>query len=546
MSRSHFRSRLLAVAFLLLGTAAAAADARVCGTQWLRLNADRLPLPAAKVLAPRQDEGEIEVGSRRDFVVGGRAFLEPAVCQYAGEHCYVFVESAQWDANGGPVLQVDVDFIGELFDRAAPADAERGVYDLASEVFGAPADVDGDQRIFILIVDLGNTNPDRPDLAGFFDRRVARHPDPLLRRDTVYLDAATVRRRRYLAGGTLAHEFQHLIHWAHDEDEEAWVDEGLSGYAEELAGYPDADPAAVPAFLQNPTTGLTNWQSRASDYGATYLFMSLLAESYGPDAVRALVAEPGNGVAGIDAVLRDAEGEGGFEKVWARWIVGNYAAAGPYGYAALRGRRVLPVPAPRLPIEGIEGAINGEWGGIYVLFRRPGGLALRFTGERGGDFRVWTYAMRSGAGELAALELDAAGEGGTEVAGADSVVLIVGRGASGEGRFELSAEAATGVLAAGGESPPPGLGLGAAYPNPFNRRVAIPFSLPAASSLELSLYNSLGQRVRLLRRGWHPAGDHAVAWDGLDEDGGEAAGGTYVVLLRGPSGQVAGKVILAR
>ena len=169
--------------------------------------------------------------------------MEPAICRYVGEHCYVFVESVQWDANGGPVLQVDVDFVGELFDYAVPSNARRGIYDLASEAFGEPADVDGDERVFILLVDLGNANPDRPDLAGFFDRRVAEHPDPRLRRDTVYLDAATVRRRRYLAGGTLAHEFQHLIHWAHDQDEEAWVEEGLSGYAEELAGYPDADPA---------------------------------------------------------------------------------------------------------------------------------------------------------------------------------------------------------------------------------------------------------------------------------------------------------------
>ena len=238
MVHFHLRSRLFAIALFLLGTAAPVVDARVCGTQWLLRHAEQFPLPAAKVLAPRQDEEEIEVGSVREFVVGGRSSLEQAVCQYVGKHCYVFVESAQWDANGGPVLQVDVDFIGELFDHAAPSDAERGVYELAAEAFGAPADVDGDERIFILLVDLGNTNPERPDLAGFFDPRVARHPDPRLRRDILYLDAATVRLRRNLAGGTLAHEFQHLIHWAHDEDEESWVDEGLSGYARNWPAIP--------------------------------------------------------------------------------------------------------------------------------------------------------------------------------------------------------------------------------------------------------------------------------------------------------------------
>ena len=547
MHQFIFRSCLSIIALSLLGTAASIADARVCGTQWLRRNAERLPLPSAKVLAGQQDEDPIEVGSQREFVVAGRSSLEPAVCRYAGEHCYVFVESAQWDANGGPVLQVDVDFVGELFDHAVPSDAERGIYDLASEAFGEPADVDGDARVFILILDLGNSNPDRPDLAGFFDPRVAAHPDTLLRRDTVYLDAATVRRRRYLAGGTLAHEFQHLIHWAHDEDEESWVDEGLSGYAEELAGYPDADPAAVPAFLMDPQVSLTNWQNRADNYGATYLFMSFLAEKFGPESIRALVGEPGNGIDGIEAVLDGSEGEGGFEEVWARWIVGNYAVEEKhYGYGALRGRRVLPVPAPGLPIERIGGAIEGEWGSIYVLFRHEGSLALQFAAEPEGSFHVWTYAMRKGMGDLAAVELDSSGGGVAQVVNVDSLVLIVGRGASPGREFELSARVATAVAASSDQTLPLGPVLAPVYPNPFNRRVLIPFSLSSAEVVELSLYNSLGQRVRLLRRGLLPPGSHQVVWDGLDEGGGELASGTYLVLLRSGPKHVARKISLLR
>ena len=173
-------------------------------------------------------------------------------------------------------------------------------------------------------------------------------------------------------------------------------------------------------------------------------------------------------------------------------------------------------------------------------------MVLRFAGERTGAFHVRTYAMRGGAGELATVELDPDGKGEAEVANVDSLVLIVGRGASEGAEFELSAEVRTAVVAAAGEGAPQDLRLGAAYPNPFNRRALIPFHLPAAAAVELSLYNSLGQRVRLLRRGWHPPGDHQAAWDGLDQDGGEAASGTYLVLLRGASGQVAGAVTLAQ
>ena len=35
----------------------------------------------------------------------------------------------------------------------------------------------------------------------------------------------------------LAHEFQHMIHWHNDRNEETWVNEGLSEFAQEVAGY---------------------------------------------------------------------------------------------------------------------------------------------------------------------------------------------------------------------------------------------------------------------------------------------------------------------
>ena len=31
--------------------------------------------------------------------------------------------------------------------------------------------------------------------------------------------------------GTLAHEFQHMIHWANDRNEDTWVNEGMSDLA---------------------------------------------------------------------------------------------------------------------------------------------------------------------------------------------------------------------------------------------------------------------------------------------------------------------------
>ena len=121
-----------------------------------------------------------------------------------------------------------------------------------------------------------------------------------MRRDILYIDEWFLRRHAYLARGTLAHEFQHLIHWGHDPDEEIWLNEGMSGYAEALAGFPEADSTVVDAFLQRPGAGLTGWDNQAWNYGSTYLFSAFLAERYGGDLIRAVVAEQENGSRGIE------------------------------------------------------------------------------------------------------------------------------------------------------------------------------------------------------------------------------------------------------
>lgn len=57
--------------------------------------------------------------------------------------------------------------------------------------------------------------------------------------------------------GTLAHEFQHMIHWYNDRNEETWVNEGLAELAALLNGF---DPGGADlAFTANPDTQLNTW-----------------------------------------------------------------------------------------------------------------------------------------------------------------------------------------------------------------------------------------------------------------------------------------------
>jgi hypothetical protein len=65
------------------------------------------------------------------------------------------------------------------------------------------------------------------------------------------------------------------------------------------------------------------------------------------------------------------------------------------------------------------------------------------------------------------------------------------------------------------------------YPNPFNPTCVISYALPVESRVTLSIYNILGQRVKLLVDEYQHAGYKIVKWDGKDEEGDQVASGIY-------------------
>ena len=511
-----FFSRVALVAWMLSLPLVAAAEERICGTHWLEQHRASFPAPAAKAVGASQETGPIEVGTQLAFYVRTEPVLKLATCRYKGTHCYIFVEESQWDIIAA---QPDVDKLGALFDAATPADPERGVFAMAVNAFGEPADEDGDPRIFILLLDI----PDER-VAGYFDGELYERAQPELRRDTIYLDANKVAFSAYLAHATLAHEFQHLIHWGRDADEERWIDEGLAGYAEELVGFPEADPSMVPSFLADPSRDLTHWGAEAASYGKTYLFASFLAERYGAGLIRQIVAEPRNGILGIDDSFKSQNWVENYAGAWRLWIAANYAV----GYEALRGRRAAAVSAPDMPFAELAGEVGNQWGAANVVIRSEGDVVVDFAGADEGDYAVWVHAMRDQRGELIAMELSADNTGQVQAANVDSATVIVGRASPTGGNFALAARYFTPtVVAMPAEERAGASDLALAYPNPANSAVNLPFRLAREADVELAIYNALGQRTALLVAERLGAGHHLVRWSGE-----RAASGAYWAVLK--------------
>lgn len=69
------------------------------------------------------------------------------------------------------------------------------------------------------------------------------------------------------------------------------------------------------------------------------------------------------------------------------------------------------------------------------------------------------------------------------------------------------------------------------YPNPFNPSTEIKFEIPSRSFVEVSVYNTLGQKVKTLVNAEKSAGSHTAIWNGTDESGNTVSSGTYFYKL---------------
>ena len=84
------------------------------------------------------------------------------------------------------------------------------------------------------------------------------------------------------------------------------------------------------------------------------------------------------------------------------------------------------------------------------------------------------------------------------------------------------------------------------YPNPFNPSTTIAFELPKVEKIELTIYNTLGQKVKTLVNGRQPAGTYLVQWDGRDSNGKALSSGVYLYRAKAGTSIQTRKMVLLR
>ncbi len=96
------------------------------------------------------------------------------------------------------------------------------------------------------------------------------------------------------------------------------------------------------------------------------------------------------------------------------------------------------------------------------------------------------------------------------------------------GDYSLIIDQITGIKAG---ITPDGYRLYQNYPNPFNPATIIHFDLPISEYVNLTVYNTMGQRVKTLVDGQLAAGLNTAHWDGSDDHGSGVAAGVYFYQL---------------
>jgi immune inhibitor A len=190
--------------------------------------------------------------------------------------------------------------------------------------------------------------------------------------------------------GVLAHEFQHMIHWRQDPQEDAWVNEGMADLAMHLNGF-DVGGADI-AYAQQPDTQLTTWtdpnegNGNLNHYGAAYLFLNYFLDRFGEQLTKDVVASKKQGAAGFNEALAKAGRPERFDDVFADWLVANdlnlpnAEPKGQFGYAG-----ITPEPPAvmerytRFPASGK--AQVSQYAADYIQLQGNGNLTVDFSGQ---------------------------------------------------------------------------------------------------------------------------------------------------------------------
>jgi hypothetical protein len=475
------------------------------------------------------------------------AALKPCTVRGIGDHVYVVVDDDEWNVG---MDQADVDRVVENFENSSPGNwPDQGIWDLDTGHFGDPPNpLDGLDRVFLLYYRF-NISSD-----GFFwvydQFPDGSQPFASNEADVVYLAVDNGDPAGDYMLAVMAHEFQHMIMYANDTNEDSWLDEGLSELAMWLFGRPDT----ISSFNSNPDNNLTDFGGAWADYIQTYLWSLYAYEQLGGQPfIWDLAHSPLNGMSSYDAVMTAHAVGYGTDTLFRNWAVANYlddpaVPNGEFGYTGDTLPPFVPWRTHAAYPAGSSGSLQG-WAAEYIRCTGVDGvLHLDFNGVDTRNFRVALMGRDATLPtQVQVLNLDAAQDGSvdfTAAQGYDEVIVAVANISPAAATYSYDLSLLTtpvdGIL-------PAATALAGIQPNPFNPSTLLRFTSDREQRLSLEVLDATGRHLRTLADEHFGAGEHQRRWDGRDDAGRSLPSGVYFVRLCGDAGVVdSGKAVLLK
>jgi len=213
--------------------------------------------------------------------------------EYAGAHSDIYIG---WDnlASSPDSVQQDqtittdqVDYMGQEFDARI---WESDVFHFGNYTARSPRpDIDGKRAAIFVhnIRDDAYWGPYRFYTVGYFSSGL----NDLLQLNAIFIDSFNWKDRTgvntttpslsYLYEGTVAHEFQHLIHSDVDTNETDFINEGMAEIAMQFLYGSKVTASEVGEYLYYHRDSLTDWKGELFDYGDSCLWQDYLWERAG-------------------------------------------------------------------------------------------------------------------------------------------------------------------------------------------------------------------------------------------------------------------------
>ena len=344
-------------------------------------------LPSASVISFGPKNPALTVGtSTRLFWVENPPDILPqwvqvtATLRAASETAYLWVVDSNFSnlsatSNDNKITQTQIDTLDTSFSGTSPT-AGNGIRALVSNIFstengGEPSGdggIDSDQHIQILIYDIdGDYNAHQTSgIMGYFwakdeyldaNTQTWQTPYRSNEAELFYLDAYFADKAPDMMVSTLAHEYQHMIHFNQKVllrgiagGSSTWFDEMCSMASEDFVaqtlGLPDdATPRSrVPQFNSfYYQSGVTDWLTGTDvlkSYASDYVFGAYLSRNFGGARLfRELVVSSATDQQAITNALQTLGTGTSFEAVFRSYsptfVFGNPAPAGAYSFPAL-------------------------------------------------------------------------------------------------------------------------------------------------------------------------------------------------------------------